>query len=255
MAYDLEEQEQLAAIKDWWREYGKLVLLAVLACALTIAAFQGWRYYRAQQAERAAALFMQLDLAERQNEPKKVRDIAAQLIDRYGSTAYGPIAAPAAKASFTTGELDEARKHLAWAAEHAKEDEMRDVARLRLAGVLLDQKKHDEALHVLSAKPLDVYAPLFSDLRGDVLAAQGKTAEARAAYQAALEKSDANSNYRRMIELKLDAAGGGPPGEAKPAGEAAASAKAEPVGEAAGSGKTQPAAEAAAPGKTAGEAK
>ena len=150
MAYDLEEQEQLEAIKAWWREYGKLVVLAVLACALTIAAFQGWRYYRAQQAERAAALFMQLDLAERSNEPKKVRDIAAQIIDRYGSTAYAPIAAlAAAKASFNTGELDEARKNLSWAAEHAKEDEMRDVARLRLAGVLLDQKKHDEALQVL----------------------------------------------------------------------------------------------------------
>jgi predicted negative regulator of RcsB-dependent stress response len=206
MAYDLEEQEKLAAIKDWWREYGKLVILAVLACALTIAAFQGWRYYRAQQAERAAALFMQLDLAERANEHKKVRDIAAQMIERYGSTAYAPIAAlAAAKASFNTGELDEARKNLAWAAEHAKEDEMRDVARLRLAGVLLDQKKHDEALQVLSAKPLDSYAPLYADLRGDVLAAQGKPAEARAAYQAALEKADPGSPYRRVIELKLDA--------------------------------------------------
>ena len=143
MAYDLEEQEQLDAIKGWWREYGKLVILVVLAIAVTVAAIQGWRYYRAQQAERAAALFMQLDLAERQNEPKKVRDIAAQLIDRYGSTAYGPIAAlAAAKASFNTGELEEARKNLAWAAEHAKEDEMRDVARLRLAGACCSTRRN-----------------------------------------------------------------------------------------------------------------
>jgi predicted negative regulator of RcsB-dependent stress response len=206
MAYDLEEQEQLDAIKAWWREYGKLVLLAVLACALTIAAFQGWRYYRAQQAERAAALFMQLDLAERSNEPKKVRDIAAQIIDRYGSTAYAPIAAlAAAKASFNTGELDEARKNLSWAAEHAKEDEMRDVARLRLAGVLLDQKQHDEALKVLDKKPLETYVPLYADLRGDVLAAQGKHAEARAQYEVALQQGDAKSPYRRILELKLDA--------------------------------------------------
>jgi predicted negative regulator of RcsB-dependent stress response len=206
MAYDLEEQEKLDAIKAWWREYGKLVVLAVLACALTIAAFQGWRYYRAQQAERAAALFMQLDLAERSNEPKKVRDIAAQIIDRYGSTAYAPIAAlAAAKASFNTGELDEARKNLSWAAEHAKEDEMRDVARLRLAGVLLDQKQHDEALKVLDKKPLETYVPLYADLRGDVLAAQGKHAEARAQYEVALQKGDAKSPYRRILELKLDA--------------------------------------------------
>jgi predicted negative regulator of RcsB-dependent stress response len=233
MAYDLEEQEQLAAIKDWWREYGKLVILAVLACALTIAAFQGWRYYRAQQAERAAALFMQLDLADRSNDPKKVRDIAAQIIDRYGSTAYAPMAAlAAAKASFNTGELDEARKNLAWAAEHAKETEMRDVARLRLAGVLLDQKKHDEALQVLSAKPLDVYEPLYADLRGDVLAAQGKNAEARTAYEAALAKSDGASGYRRIIELKLEAVGEAKAGDAKPATDTKAAGKTKPAGEA-----------------------
>jgi predicted negative regulator of RcsB-dependent stress response len=251
MAYDLEEQEQLEAIKDWWREHGKLVLLAVLAGVLAIAALQGWRYYRAQQAERAAALFMQLDLAERSSEPKKVRDIAAQIIDRYGSTAYAPIAAlAAAKASFNTGELEEARKNLSWAAEHAKEDEMRDVARLRLAGVLLDQKKHDEALQVLSAKPVDTYAPLYADLRGDVLAAQGKHAEARAAYQAALEKSDANSSYRRMIELKLEAVG-----EAKPAAEAKATPEGKPAAEVKSGAEKKPDAKPAGEAKPAGAAK
>ena len=208
MAYDLEEQEQLESIKSWWRENGKLVMLGVLACAVAIAAFQGWRYYSAQQAQRAAALFMQLDLAERSNEAKRVRDIAAQIIDRYGRTAYAPIAAlAAAKASFNTGELDEARKNLSWAAEHAKEEEMRAVARLRLAGVLLDQKKYDEALQTLSTKPLESYEPLYADLRGDVLAAQGKPAEARAAYEIALQKSDAKSPYKRILELKLDAVG------------------------------------------------
>jgi predicted negative regulator of RcsB-dependent stress response len=241
MAYDLEEQEQLEAIKAWWRENGKLVILAVLACALTIAAFQGWRYYRAQQSERAAALFMQLDLAERTNESKKVRDIAAQIVERHGSTAYAPIAAlAAAKASFNTGELDEARKHLAWAAEHAKEDEMRDVARLRLASVLLDQKKHDEALQVLSAKPLDIYASLYADLRGDVLAAQGKAAEARTAYQTALEKADAKSQYRRLIELKLDAVSEGTSvAETKAAGGAKSAEGLKTEGDASSVGKAK----------------
>jgi len=208
MAYDLEEQEQIDAIKAWWNDYGKLVVLAVLACAVTVAAFQGWRYYRTQQAERAATLFIQLEQAERGNESKKVRDIAAQIIDRHASTPYAAMAAlSAAKASFSTGELDEARKSLSWAAEKAKEDELRDVAKLRLAGVLLDQKKHDEALQVVSAKPTDTYAPLFADLRGDILVAQGKSAEARTAYELALEKSDPNSPYRRLIEIKRDALG------------------------------------------------
>jgi predicted negative regulator of RcsB-dependent stress response len=208
MAYDLQEQEQFEAIKAWWTDYGKLVMLVVIACLVTIAAIQGWRYYQGQKAGGAATLFSQLDEAERAKEPKKVRDIAAQIIEKYGSTQYAGMAAlAAAKASFTTGEIEEAKKNLQWVIDHAREDEMRDVARLRLAGVLLDERKYDEALKVLSAKAADAYAALYADAKGDVLTAEGKTAEARAAYQLALEKSDAASPYRRLIELKLDALG------------------------------------------------
>ena len=208
MAYDLEEQEQIDAIKSWWKDNGKLVVLAVIACLLTIAAFQGWRYYRAQQAERAATLFSQLDEAERANDSKRVRDIAAQVIDRYPSTAYAGMAAlTAAKAGVMTGEIEDARKNLQWAIDHAKDEDLRDIARLRLAGLLLDQKKYDEALKLLDAKTNDAYSMLYADLKGDVLTAQGKPAEARAAYQVALEKSDANSGYRRLIQVKLDALG------------------------------------------------
>src|SRR5215212_11349301 len=150
MAYDLEEQEQIDAIKAWWNQYGTLVMLAAIACLVTIAAFQGWRYYRAQQAERAATLFGQLDQAERSNEAKRVRDIAVQIIDKHSSTPYAGMAAlAAAKASYNTGEVEEAKKNLQWAAEKSKQEEMRDVSRLRLAGVLLDEKKYDEALKLL----------------------------------------------------------------------------------------------------------
>lgn len=208
MAYDLEEQEQIDKIKDWWRDNGKLVILAVMACLLTIGAFQGWRYYKAQQAERAAVLFGQLDQAERAGDAKKVRDIGAQIVINYGSTQYAGMAAlAAAKASFLTGELEEARKTLQWVVDKAREEEMRDVARLRLAGILLDDKKYDEALKLLAVKPRDAYAVLYEDLKGDVLGAQGKTEEARAAYRLALQKSDQTGSYRQLIELKLDALG------------------------------------------------
>jgi predicted negative regulator of RcsB-dependent stress response len=208
MAYDLEEQEQIAAIKGWWNDYGKLVLLVAIACLVTVAGFQGWRYYRAQQTERAATLYNQLMEAERGNDAKRVRDIAGQIIDSHGSSQYAGMAAlAAAKAGVATGELEDAKKRLQWASERAKEDELRDVARLRLAGVLLDEKKYDEALKLLAVKSGDSFAMLYADLRGDVLSAQGKAADARKEYQQALDKSEANSNYRRLIELKIDALG------------------------------------------------
>jgi len=208
MAYDLEEQEQFAAIKAWWKEYGNLVLVGVVAGALSIAGFQGWRYYRASQALAAAVLYEQLDQAERAGDHKKVREIAGQITGKYSSTAYGVFAAlGAARASFDTGDLAGAKSQLQWVVDHAKEDEIRDIARLRLAGVLLDEKNYAEALKLVEAKPVESMTGLYADLRGDILFTQGKNAEARSAYQLALDKSGAGSSYRAAIQLKLDALG------------------------------------------------
>ena len=208
MAYDLEEQEQIAALKSWWRENGMLVMLVVLAASLSFAGFSGWRYYRASQATAALGLYQQLDLAERAADHKKARDIAGQITGKYGSTPYGAYAAmSAAHASFEMGDLAGARAQLQWVIDNAREDEARDVARLRLAGVLFDEKKPEEALKLLEARPADSMTGLYADLRGDILAAHGKRAEARAAYQTALDKSEAASPYRSVIQMKLDSLG------------------------------------------------
>ncbi|HTD90819.1 MAG TPA: tetratricopeptide repeat protein [Burkholderiales bacterium] len=208
MAYDLEEQEQIAVIKDWWRKYGNLITTAVLALVVGVAGIQAWRYYRNQQSSSAAVLYSQLDTAEKSNEPKKVQDIAATLVGSHAGTPYAGMAALRAAKSFATGnDLASAKQRLQWVMDNAKDDEMRDIARLRLAGVLLDEKNHSEALKLLDAKHGAAFDGLYADLRGDILAAQNKRAEARAAYQAALEKSDPRSSYRQLIQVKLDAQG------------------------------------------------
>lgn len=208
MAYDLEQQEQFEAIKSWWAQYGKLAIVTVVGGLLVVGGIRGWHYYRNSQAASAVALFSQLQGAERASDHKKVRDIAAQMIEHYGSTEYAAIAAlAAAKSDFDTGDLAAAKARLQWAIENAKEDELRDVARLRLARVLIDEKKPDAALKLLEAKHGDSFTGLYADVKGDVLLTQGKRQEARAAYQVALDKSDAASPLRQIIQLKLDAVG------------------------------------------------
>lgn len=208
MALDLEEQEQLAAIKSWWREYGNLVTVALIAALLSLAGYQGWRYHRHSQALGAVTLYEQLDQAARAGDHKKVRDIADQITGKYASTTYGAYAAlSAARASFETGDLAGAKSQLQWVLDNAKEAEVRDIARLRLAGVLLDEKNFDEALKLVDAKPVETLAGLYSDLKGDILLTQGKRAEARGAYQLALDRSEAGSPYRSVIQLKLDSLG------------------------------------------------
>jgi predicted negative regulator of RcsB-dependent stress response len=208
MAYDLQEQEHLEAVKGWWAQYGTLVMVVAIACLLTIAAFQGWRYYQRQQSMAAVTLYEQLTQAERANDHKRVRDIAAQITDKYARTPYAALSAlSAARASFETGDLPASKSHLQWVVERAREDEIKDVARLRLAGVLLDEKKYDEALAQLSGAHGEAFSALYADLKGDILLAQGKRGEARGAYQQAYDKSDSKSPYRPMIQAKLDALG------------------------------------------------
>lgn len=208
MAYNQEEQEQLDTIKAWWGQYGNLILMALAAAALAFAAFQGWRYYQHQRAVAAATLYEQLDRARRDNDAKKVRDIAAQITDKHGATPYAALAAlAAARAAYGSGEVADAKTRLQWVIDSGKQTEMQDVARLRLAGILLDEKKFDEALKLLDIQPGDSFAGLYANLRGDILYAQGKLAEARAAYQLAFDKSDTGSQYRNMLQVKLDALG------------------------------------------------
>lgn len=228
MAYDLEEQEQIAVLKDWWRKYGNLLTTVLLAVVVGFAGIQAWRYYRVQQSAVAATLYSQLDIAEKANEAKKVQDIAATLAGSHGGTAYAGMAALRAAKSLVTGnDLAGARQRLQWVIDNAKDDEMRDIARLRLAGVLLDEKNYAGALKLLEAKHVAAFDGLYADLKGDILAVQDQRAEARAAYQIALEKSDPRSSYRQLLQVKLDAlgdvkagdikAGDVKPGDVKPA--------------------------------------
>ena len=184
------------------------MILGVALGALVIAGFQGWRYYRYSQSLAAVALYEQLEQAERAGDRRKVRDIAGEIVAKYGSTPYGAFAAlSAAHVSFEGGDLAEAKSQLAWVVEHARRDELRDIARLRLSGVLLDEKNYAEALQLVETKAGESMSGLYADLKGDILLAQGKSADARNAYQLALDRSEAGSPYRATLQLKLDSIG------------------------------------------------
>jgi len=208
MALDHQEQEQLDELKQWWKQYGRLVILLVVAFAVGLSSFHGWRYYRHTQALAAATLYEKLEKASREDDGKKVRAMAAQIVEQYGSTAYAVLASlVAARYAFTGGDLAESKARLQWVIEHARDSDIQDIARLRLAGVLLDEKKYDEALSIVESKPAEGMTSLYADLKGDILLAQGKVGEARSAYQFALDKSERNSPYRATVQLKLDSLG------------------------------------------------
>lgn len=206
MAYDLEEQEQLASIKAWWDRWGNLVLTAVTIVLLAIAAFNGWRWYERHEAGNAAALYDEFVSALDGADAGRKKELAGTLIERYGRTVYAPMAAlHIAKVNLEAGDAGAARAQLRWVIDKSGHPELVQIARLRLAGVLLDEKSHDEALNLLSGDVPPALAASFADRRGDVLLAMGKAEEARVAYQEALDKAGGQHPMRAIIQLKLDA--------------------------------------------------
>ena len=210
--YDLDEQERLGERKAWWKRWGTLAMLGV---AVVIAAAAGWRYWQNQILTRsleAAAAYDKLSQSLMTNDLKGAREAGGLLLDQYGDTAFAPRAALLlAKVNAATRDLKAAQSQLEWAAANSKEPAVKDLARLRLAGVQLDQKHYDAALKTLAASHSEAFAARFDDLKGDVLLAQGKQEEARTAYQAAFGKMKEDNPYRAIVELKLDALGGGEP--------------------------------------------
>lgn len=205
MAYDLEEQEQLAQMKAWWQKYGNSLLTGATVVLLGFAAYNAWRWYERDQAKSAAGVYGQVEQAIQARDAAKVHTLAVSLQEHYGRTTYAAMAAlQAAKLNADTGDLTKAAEQLRWVIDQSGHDELSMIARVRLAGVLLDEKKYDEALQVLSFDAPPAYVPTVLDRRGDVLVAQNKTEEARAAYRDALAKADAQHPLRAVIQLKLD---------------------------------------------------
>ena len=210
MPLDLEEQEQVAELKAWWKQHGNLIVSVILAAALAFAGWQGWRWYTASQASQAAGLFDTLVKGAQSGDAKLLRDSAGTLIESYPRTMYATMGAlVAARFHFDRNDLKSAKAQLEWVIDKAPTDEFRDIARLRLAAILLDEKAYDEALKVLDAKHAPAYESQFAALRGDILVAKNQPADARAAYKLALEKSgNEQGAFRESVRMRLEALGG-----------------------------------------------
>lgn len=220
---DLEEQEQLDQLKAFWKQYGNLITWALTIVLAGFAAWNGWNWWQREQAVKAAAMFDELQKAADAGDAAKTAGIFNDLKERFGGTSFAQQGGLlTARVQFDKGAPDAAAAALNWVADNAAETEYRSVARLRLAGLLADQKKYDEALKQLAGANAKEFEALVADRRGDILAAQGKTEDAKAAYKKAWDTMDPAVQYRRLIDAKLTALGAAPPAETPKTGTAAA---------------------------------
>ena len=211
MAFDLEEQEQLATIKAWWNQYGNLITWLLIIALAGVASWYGWKNYQAGQANQASMLYEELQKSVAAKDNAKVQRAATDMEAKFTGTAYAQMAAlVAAKSAVDANDIPTAKVQLQWIIAGRGDDEFKAIAKLRLAGLLLDEKAYDEGLKLLDSEFPEQFASAVADRKGDLLTAQNKLDLARAAYQAALDKSDAKNPGRQLIQLKLDAIGGAP---------------------------------------------
>ncbi|GHC37928.1 hypothetical protein GCM10010096_04440 [Alcaligenes pakistanensis] len=210
MAYDLEEQEKLDAMRAWWDRWGTLCIVLAFVAVAAVAGWRGWQWYQGHQAAQAMGYFEALEGAAAQTgEEADTRILAASTTLRNdfaksGYTSRGVLLA--ANALQKRGNLTAAREQLEWMVKTNHDPALTPLARLRLAGILLEQKNYDEALAQLTNPPAS-FAGLFADRKGDVLAAQGQNEAARDAWKQAVEllKQDPIS---QLVQIKLDALAG-----------------------------------------------
>ena len=210
---DLQEQEQLDALKSFWSKQGNLITWLLILVLSGFAAWNGWQYWQREQGLKAGAMYDELERAAKAADADKAGRVFNDLKERFPRTAAAQQAALlAAKTQFEKDQPDAALASLQWLVQNGNDDELRTVGQLRLAALHAQAKRYDDAIKALDAATAPGFEGLVADRRGDVLALQGKKSEAIAAYQSAHKAIGEKLDYRRLVEAKLTALGVSPSG-------------------------------------------
>ncbi len=205
---DLEEQEQLDELKHFWKQYGNLITWGLIVIFGAFAAWNGYHYWQRDQAAKAAVMYDEVERAAQSPDTSRLDRAMADMKERFAGTAFAQQAGLlAAKTYHDKANLEAAKASLSWVAGKSADEGYQAIAKLRLAGLLLEAKAYDEALQQLSGTFPKDFVALAADRRGDVFAAQGKRSEARAEYEKAYKGLDDRTEYRRLVEVKLNALG------------------------------------------------
>ncbi len=213
---DLEEQEQLDQLKHFWKQYGNLITWGLIVVLGAVASWNGYHAWQRSQTVQAAAMFEEVEKVVRSGDPQKAERAFNDMKDRFAKTAYAQQAGLlVAKMAYEAGKSDVAKSSLSWLVENASDKGYASVARLRLATLLVDAKSYDDAVKLLGTGVSEEFSALADDRRGDIYVLQEKKSEAKAEYLKAFNGFDEQSEYRRLVLVKLNALGVDPTTDSK----------------------------------------
>ena len=219
---DLEEQEQIAELKAWWKKYGNFVTVLVLVVSVSVLGYRLWDYYQDTQAQKAMLPYETLKEAVYGGDVAKITGAADTLAKEYGKTAYATLGnLEAASALVSLKDVDGAIKRYQWVIDHGIKPEWQLLARINLSQVLIDKQKYDEAIKTLAITPVAGFEAVLASAQGDAYWAADQLDKAREAYKKALTSLDTitpgtisktsvneqNAALRMLLETKMAAIG------------------------------------------------
>lgn len=198
------EEEQVAALKDWWKANGSSVITGVISAIIIVLGWNFWQSYQQEKMNKASTLYEQMLKADAAMNSESVDKIANKLNTNYNSTAYSTYALLfAAKAKVEQQDLVAAKEQLQLAVLDSNDEELTHVARARLIRVLLDLQEYEQGLEIIAdidQSALGGFEAIYEELKGDLYVAMGRVGEARTAYQAALSAGRSSP----LLQFKLD---------------------------------------------------
>lgn len=199
------DKEQAEMIRKWWRENGKFTIFSII---IVVALSSGWKYWqnlKNQKAGNASILYEQMLVHEANLQLSDAELDVTSLLTTYSKTPYATLAAfISARNAINQNHLDVALEKFDWVLHHSKNKDFKQIAKIRKARILLNLKKYDESLALLSVVESDAYLPLINEIKGDVLLAKGDKNGALGAYQNALNKAKKDAPHRSLLQMKYN---------------------------------------------------
>lgn len=201
----ISDKEQLEIIRNWWRENGKFTIICIIAVLVLT---YGWRYYQEKKintAVGASVIYEQTLAYEANHQYSQVEFEVTRLLTNYANTPYASMAALiSAQNAIYANKWSDAMEKFNWVIIHSKNKDLKQIAKIRQARLLLAMNRSDEALVLLNKIDADSYLPLINEIRGDIYASKGDKQAAAAAYQLALNTLKKENPNRSFLQMKYN---------------------------------------------------
>jgi len=205
MAEEFTEDEQVEALKKWWKENGTAIIVGIIIGVSAIVGFWKWNQHVEDQALAASQHYDKFAQAIIEDKPDSIEKSFTLLQAEFSDTSYAALAAMLyASFEYDKNNVEKSLEYLRWAQQHPGHDAILHVAQVRLAKLLLSQGQYDEALSLIGKIKEPAFDAQYAEIKGDIYSKRGNQELARASYQLALASNDLNGKQREFVQMKID---------------------------------------------------